>query len=127
MNSLERLRTDLATVLRNAGLRGVEQLQGRFTPPVFFIIPGSPYLVRGDTFGHFTYQFQVVLVSPARTAEFSTKQLDQMIADSGIAIHNSRFNLVQVSEPAGVTLAQGEYLAAILDVSVVDDLDNGRP
>ena len=126
-NSLARLRGELVTAMEGAGLRGLAHMQGRFTPPVFFVIPGSPYLVRGDTFGHFTYRFTVVLVSQARTAEFSTKQLDQMIADAGLALHASRFNLEAVDEPAGITLNGTEYLAALVGVMIVDDLDNGRP
>lgn len=126
MNSLTRLREELVEVLEAAGLRGLAQVQGRFTPPVFFVIPGSPYLVPGDTFGKFTYAFQIVLVSSARAAEFSTKQLDGLIATAGVALHESKFNVQQVSEPASLNLAIGEYLGAFVDVTVVDFLDGGE-
>lgn len=126
MNSLTRLREELVEILKASGLRGLAQMQGRFTPPVFFVIPGSPYLVPGNTFGKFTYTFRIVLVSSARAAEFSTKQLDGLIATAVVALHGSKFNLQQVSEPAGLTLGQGEYLGALVDVTVVDHVDGGE-
>lgn len=127
MNTLELLRQDLVETLNAAGLRGLAQIKGRFEPPVAFVIPAAPYLTQGPQFGHFTVSFTAVLVAPTRASEITTTELDQMIVDAVIALTNSaKWQVGDVSDPASLSLAGGEYLGALIGVSTSTVLEDGR-
>lgn len=126
MNTLKKLRAHLGAVAQSAGISYMPHLEGRFSPPMAFTIPGSPYLERGDTFGSFKVNMQLLLVADTRSNDMTTEGLDQLITRALVALHDSDWIVQDVSDPAGVTIGGAEYLAAFVSVQMVTAIDDGR-
>jgi hypothetical protein len=86
----------------------------RIVPPAAVVLPGSPYLTASGTFGTFTAQLSVVLITDAKVNSTATTALDDLIENAVVALVNAGVSVSEVSEPWQLSSANASYLAVTL-------------
>lgn len=116
-NTLTGAREQLATLLTAGGLKALDHLPNRFTPPVALVTAGSPWVSNGETFGTFELRYTVTLVAPPSVNDVTTDALDALVADALVALHEAPdWGVDRVDEPHMLVANGAEYLAASLSV-----------
>lgn len=118
MTGLQTAREAMAGLLE-AGIAAQAHpfMPGRIVPPAVIVLPGSPYLGAGDTFGTFELRLEVVVVAAAKVNETAANTLDGLILDAVVELTNADVSVVEVSEPWALTSSNAEYLAATITTS----------
>jgi len=89
-------------------------MPGRIVPPAVVILPGTPYLTAGSTFGTYTAQLSAVLIVDSKVSETATPALDDLIEDAIVALVNDGLSVSEVSEPWSLESANAKYLAVTI-------------
>ncbi|GMA34739.1 hypothetical protein [Demequina litorisediminis] len=111
--TLKAEREAIATALTDAGLRGWAWVPEAPVAPCAIVQPGSPYLSTEDEpFGSYKTRHLVSILAPVGTNEKVTDDLDALIETAMGAL-----NVVEVSEPFGLTVNTAQYLAVNLTIS----------
>lgn len=118
MSTLQTAREQVAALTSEAtGVDAHAFMPGRLVPPAAVVLPGSPYLDHGTTFGRFTMGLEVVVVAPGKVNETASNTLDGLIADTVVALVNGGISVSEVSEPWSLSVSNAEYLAATITTS----------
>lgn len=112
-------RSELAARLaEGTGFTAHPFLPARITPPVVAVLPGSPYLTSGETFGTFRVALDGYLIVSAINNATGTKSLDAAITGAVIAAVNGDWSVDSVSEPFAFDAKTGtQYLAVIVSAN----------
>ena len=115
--SLRDERTAVAESLTAAGLRGVDHVPGRITPPIAMVVPGSPYLESsGQPFGSKTLRLDVWLVVGAGDNAVIANRLDEHIAIAVEALEDADWLIENVAQPFPYAPQGGEFLTSIVSI-----------
>ncbi|MGK0715143.1 hypothetical protein ACR5KS_03610 [Leucobacter sp. W1153] len=115
MNALQTVRESVATLASDAtGAQAHPFMPGRLVPPAAIVLPGSPYLSSGDTFGTFRMGLEVVVVAAGKVNETASNTLDGLIVDTVVELVNAGISVSEVSDPWSLTVSNAEYLAATI-------------
>jgi hypothetical protein len=79
-------RAALTTVLENGGLRAMEYVPERITPPMAVIQPSGDWVASGDTFAAFRVGFDVTLIVQTASNQVVASQLDDLVDETLAAI-----------------------------------------
>lgn len=115
MSALTDARTHLADVLaQGTNVQTFAFMPDRMTPPACIVLPGTPYLSAGATFGKFTLGLEVVLVTDAKVNETGAQALDSLVDDAVVALVNDGIGVSEVSEHWQMTIGNATYLASTI-------------
>lgn len=118
MNALQNARERVATLTGEAtGAQAYPFMPGRLVPPAAVVLPGSPYLSSGGTFGTFVMGLEVVVVAPGKVNETASSTLDELIVNTVAQLVNAGLSVSEVSEPWSLSVSNAEYLAATITTS----------
>lgn len=119
MTTLQQLRTLIVDVVTGAGIPVSGSVPDRFTPPLAVLIPGSPYISDGQSYGHFDVRHDVVVIAGAGENQPTITALDRMVQDTVLAVVDcDGVMLEEVSQPALYGHKSGEYLSCVISVKV---------
>jgi len=108
--------TELATVLKDAGLPAFPTLPNRITPPVAVVQAGSPFMESGGSFGEFKTRWEITLVTPTGANEVATEKLYTLLEDAIVSLVNSKYSVETVSKPYALEANNAQYVALDLKV-----------
>lgn len=118
MSAIGVMRQDIADVVATAtSIPAFAYAPGRFVNPSAIIMPGSPYVESGNTFGTVLARFQVELVMGTAANQVSTSGLDDQIENALVALINAGYSVDQVSAPYALEANGQQYLAATISVN----------
>ena len=110
-------RAALATVLENGGLRAMEYVPERITPPMAVVQPSGDWVVSGETFGAFRVGFDVTLIVQTASNQVVSSHLDDLVDETLTAIADaSGFYASAVSAPSLLSVQNAEYLSTTITV-----------
>ncbi|MGM7677576.1 hypothetical protein [Microbacterium sp. A94] len=110
-------RKAIAEVLTGAGIRTVAHVPTRPEPPIAFVVPGSPYLEGGDTFGQKTLRLDMWIVAGQGDNDSLSDALDALIVTALAALEADDLTVENVSQPiAWQPSTGGEYLVAVIGI-----------
>lgn len=90
---------------------------GRLIVPSAVVMPGSPYLESGLTFGTLTAHFQVELIMGTASNQVITSGLDDQVENAIVALINEGYLIEQVSPPYALEANGQQYLAATITIN----------
>lgn len=123
-NSLTTTRTRLRDLLAGAGLTSVDYLPERPQPPMVIVVPGQPYLQRGERFGQHKIGLTILMLTRTATNERASEELDELITTATIAVFNADgFSLDRVEAPHQFQVNNATYLGCTADVTTADQLE----
>jgi len=117
MSVLTDFRTSITSALKGAGVQAFEFLPERINPPAAVVLPGSPYVEAGDTFGTHKVTFTVSLIAGNGTNDAATAALDGLIQTAVLAL----WDVADTTEASGLYAYSSngaQYLA--VDLTVTD-------
>lgn len=119
MSALTDTRAELAQLATAAaGMPVTAHLGPKLTPPGGFVIPGSPYLTKGSTFGAFLIRLEVHLAVGAVNNETATQKLDPALEELIVAAATAGWGIEDASQPYALKRADGaQFLAAGITVT----------
>ena len=110
-------RAALATVLENGGLRAMEYVPERITPPMAVVQPAGDWVASGDTFAAFRVGFDVTLIVQTASNQVVASELDHLVDETLAAITAATgFYASAVSSPTLLSVQNAEYLSTTITV-----------
>lgn len=91
--------------------KGHAKMPARIVPPCVVVVPGSPYLVKGDTVGTVTMRAEAHLIVGALNNDTSADLLDDVVDDAIVAGINGDWRFQEVLEPYGLSSGGAVHLA----------------
>lgn len=123
MSSLTDIRSIIKDVVETSGVPVAAAMPDRFTPPIAILIPGSPYISEGDTFGSFTVRHEVVVLAGQGENASTVNSLGTLVERAvHSVVEDDLLFLDEVSQPALFSHRGAEYLSCVLSVRVMDRL-----
>lgn len=120
-NEITASKAEFALDLTNAGLEVLDYVPERVTPPIVIISPDSPYLVTETVGNEYRLGLKLTLVAMTATNEEATEALDELIADTLLALETISYAVLKsVQTPFRLAVNNAEYLATdiTLDLSI---------
>jgi len=118
MSALGDLRQDVADVVATATSLPVSTFApGRLIVPSAVVMPGSPYLDAGVTFGTLTAHFQVEVIMGTAANEVTASGLDTQLENALVGLINAGYSIEQTSSPYALEANGQQYLAATITVN----------
>lgn len=118
MSAIGDMRQDVADVVNAAtSIPAFPYAPGRFVNPSVIVMPGSPYLEPGATYGTLKANFQVELIMGTAANQVSTSGLDDQIENALVALINAGYLVDNVSAPYALEANGQQYLAATISVN----------
>lgn len=121
MSEISLAKAQFATELESAGLKVLDYIPARITPPIVLINAASPYLTTAE-FGEYYLNLELVLVAKTASNEQATTALDQLIEDVVVAVENLAWVSIRkensVGQPYALQVNNAEYLSANIFVQL---------
>lgn len=118
MSALGDMRQDVANVVTaSTSLPGYAFFPGRLIVPSAVVMPGSPYLESGSTFGTLTARFTVEVVMGTANNEVTASGLDDQVTDAVVGFINAGYSVESVSAPYALEANAQQYLASTITVN----------
>lgn len=118
MSAIGDMRQAIADVISTATtIPAFPYAPGRFIVPSAIVMPGSPFIESGNTFGTVLGRFQVELVMGTAANQVSSSGLDDQIENALVALINAGYSVEQVSAPYALEANGQQYLAATVSVT----------
>lgn len=118
MSILGDMRQAVADVVETATtIPAYAYFPGRLIVPSAVVMPGSPYLESGNTFGTLLAHFQVEIIMGTAANEVTTSGLDDQVENALVAFVNAGYGVEQVSAPYALEANGQQYLAATISVN----------
>lgn len=112
--------TDKATLTADlvaAGLKVLDYVPERITPPIVIVNSASPYLIPSSLKNQYTLNLELVLVAATASNKTATEKLDELIEDTLQAVP-SYARVIQVNAPYNMQTNNAEYLAANISLDL---------
>lgn len=90
---------------------------GRFIVPAVVVMPGSPYIETGNTYGSVLVRFQIELVMGTAANEVSSGGLDDQIENALTALIDEGYSIENVSQPYAMEANGQQYLSATITIN----------
>ena len=113
--TLRELRTELVETV--TGVTTYDHVPARAVTPAAFIVPGSPYITAGQTFGIRTVRFGLVLLTTPSMNRYETDALDQQIEKIQHDLESAGWLVESVNAPEIQDLNGAEILATTINVA----------
>lgn len=118
MSNIGDMRQAIADVVSTATtIPAFPYAPGRLIVPSAVVMPGSPYLESGLTFGTLKANFQVELIMGTAANQVVTSGLDDQIENALVGLLNSGYLIEQVSPPYALEANGQQYLAATISLN----------
>lgn len=118
MSEINLSKVQFATDLTSAGIKVLDYVPERITPPIVIINAASPYIQTAE-FGEYTLNLELVIVSSTASNKKATENLDQAIEDVLNAIAPLTYvRLTSVNQPYNLQTNNAEYLSANINVQL---------
>lgn len=112
---------EFAAALTTAGIRVLDYVPDRITPPIVIVNAASPYIATAE-FGEYYLNLELVLVGATGTNKEETYKLDQLIEDVLLAIEPLGYVKLRkeqaVSQPYELQTNNAGYLSANIYVQL---------
>jgi hypothetical protein len=103
--------------LEEAGIRVLDYVPERITPPIVIINSSSPYLTPSTLGTQYDLNLELVVIASTATNKKATENLDQAIHDVLNAM--PRYSrVIRVNEPYNLQTNNAEYLSANISVEL---------
>jgi hypothetical protein len=103
--------------LEEAGIRVLDYVPERITPPIVIINSSSPYLTPSTLGTQYNLNLELVVIASTATNKKATENLDQAIHDVLNAM--PRYSrVIRVNEPYNLQTNNAEYLSANISVEL---------
>lgn len=111
-------RSALQGILEATGLHTYETVPARTALPCAILEPSSSWIESGQSFGEYRVSFDVTVVVQTATNEAMTVNLDTLIEELLIAVHDAPgLYLSEINAPSGVEINGVTYLGSTFTVS----------
>ena len=118
MTTIGEMRQDVADVVKVAtSIPSFAFFPGRLIVPSAVVMPGSPYVESGLTFGSLLVRFQVELIMGTANNEVTTSGLDTQLQEAIVGFINADYSVENVSAPYALEANGQQYLAATITVT----------
>lgn len=118
MSAIGDMRQTVADVVSTATtIPSFPYAPARLIVPSAVVMPGSPYMESGVTFGTLTGHFQVELIMGTAANSVTTSGLDDQIENALVGLIEAGFGIEQVSSPYALEANGQQYLAATISVN----------
>jgi hypothetical protein len=118
MSNIGDMRQAIADVVETAtSIPALPYAPGRLIVPSAVVMPGSPYLESGLTFGTMTAHFQVELIMGTAANQVVTSGLDDQIENALGGLLEAGYAIEQVSPPYALEANGQQYLAATISLN----------
>lgn len=118
MSAIGDMRQAIADVVETATtIPALPYAPARLIVPSAVIMPGSPYLESGLTYGTLTAHFQVELIMGSAANSVTTSGLDAQIENALGGLIESGYAIEQVSSPYALEANGQQYLAATITIN----------
>lgn len=114
---LQSLRAELIAALEDLGVNTYDHVPARVALPGAFIMPGSPYIAAGLTFGTQRVRLAVVLLTAPNLNQYETVQLDERIEKALQDLTADGWSVERVEQPNIEDLSDTEVLATTIQVA----------
>lgn len=119
MSALQDTREAFAALVSEAtGLRKYAHVPEAVTESSVIVVPDSPYLTPGPTFGAMTVRLAAVLAVLLRDNETATDRLDTAVEEAFISLLNSGWTVADISEVSVVAFGGNENGPRFLSVTI---------
>lgn len=110
-------RTALAALIENAGVRCVDYIPERITPPIAVMEPTSEWIASSETYGEWRIGYDVTIVTQTASNSKATNTLDGMVEDVLTEVAGATgFYAGSVSAPNVLAVNNAEYLSVALTI-----------
>lgn len=117
MSVIATTRGDIADTVETATtIRAFTYPPERIQPPCAVVMPGSPYIEDGDTFGSFTARYTIDLIMGTAANSITTNGLDAQIENALVGLTNAGYSIETISQPYSMDANNATYLAATITV-----------
>ena len=103
--------------LEEAGIRVLDYVPERITPPIVIINSSSPYLTPSTLGTQYDLNLELVVIASTATNKKATENLDQAIHDVLNAMPRYA-RVIRVNEPYNLQTNNAEYLSANISVEL---------
>lgn len=118
MSAIGDMRQAIADVVETAtSIPSFPYAPARLIVPSAVIMPGSPYIESGLTFGTMTAHFQVELIMGTASNQVITSGLDDQVENALVALVNEGYSIEQISSPYALEANGQQYLAATISIN----------
>ena len=117
VNEITISKQEFALVLDEAGLRVLDYIPERVTPPIVIVAPGSPYLEPASINGEFKLNLEVTCVASMATNKQASEKLDALVADLLNALPGYA-QMDNVSKPFELVANGASYLASTVNIEL---------
>jgi hypothetical protein len=118
MSEINATKVEFKLELVDAGLKVLEYIPERITPPIVIINSAQPYLQTAQ-FGEWSLGLELVMVATTATNKTATANLDQLIEDVLNAIEPLKYvRITSVNQPYNLQTNNAEYLATNMFVQL---------
>jgi hypothetical protein len=111
MTTLSELRNELASLVD-----GVSGWPSRTTPPVVFVVPGTPWLTGGQG-GLTRFTFDVVLAAAHTAQPADSLTAVEEMTTAVVAAIEPPWSVTQGEQPSTVTINGTDYLGTVITVT----------
>ena len=117
MSTLNEYLTELAELLSDEEVPAFDYIPERFTPAAVLVLPGTPYVEPGETFGEHQANFEIWLVAPQGTNKVVTDFLNNSLQKNIPVLLENGYAVEGVDEPFIFQPGNAQYLTVVLRVS----------
>jgi len=118
MSVLATVQGDLAHELGEAlSCKSFDYIPERLIAPCVIVVPGSPWVTSGPTFGTFSVTFDVDVVVQTATNTTKTKDLTDRIEEAIIRLVNEGYSIAEVAQPSIYESNGAPYMSTTLQVT----------
>lgn len=112
---LKQLRGEIADTV--TGITTYDHVPARAVLPCAWVLPGSPYIEQGQTFGERLVRFQLVLATHPGANAAETEALDALIEQCQAELEADGWQVVTVAQPNIQDLNGAEVLVTEITVA----------
>lgn len=118
MSVLATVQGDLADALGVAlSCKSYDYIPERLIAPCVVVVPGSPWVTSGNTFGTFLVTFDVDVVVQTAANSMKTKDLTDRVEEAVITLVNEGYSVAEVAQPSVYESNGAPYMSTTLQVT----------
>jgi len=117
MSVLDTTQGDLADLLGAAlSCKAFPYIPERMIAPSVVVVPSSPWVISGNTYGKFVAAFDVEIVVQTAANSMKTKDLTDRVEEAIVTAVNEGYEVVQVEQPSALEANGAAYMSATIQI-----------
>lgn len=118
MSVLATVQGDLADALGEAlACKSFDYIPERLIAPCVIVVPGSPWVTSGATFGTFAVSFDVDIVVQTAANTTRTKDLTDRVEEAIVTLVNDGYGVNDIAQPSVYESNGSQYMSATIQVT----------